>query len=111
MFATASSEEMWCISPGFSAARALAITAVLRVLGLIEGCFVLLLCIIFIDCSLELSDDCNTVVTFYATSLPQVVGNLYQAPSLAFLAWHWFKSSSKYLVANLPGFLLSFNTS
>jgi WD repeat-containing protein 7 len=35
------------------------------------------------------------VVTFYATSLAQVVGSLFQAPSLSYLARHWFESSSQ----------------
>lgn len=79
--------------------RALSITAVLRALGLIEGCFALRLCLQHsLTQLLELSDDCNTVITFYATSLVQVVGNSYQSPSLAFLAWHWFRCSSQSLV-------------
>ena len=42
-----------------------------------------------------LSDNCNTVITFYATSLAEVVGPSFQAPSLAYLARHWFESTSQ----------------
>lgn len=42
----------------------------------------------------ELSEGATTVIAFYATSL-SLVGPLYQAPSLAFLAQRWFDSSSE----------------
>lgn len=38
VFATTNPGDLWCISSEFSAARALSIAAVLRVLGLVEGC-------------------------------------------------------------------------
>jgi hypothetical protein len=96
LFAGDSVLDPWCISPEFSAARALSIVAVLRVLGLIEGRAVLPSNAGFAELLVSgLTDDCNTVLAFYATSLAQVVGASFQAPSLAYLAWHWFESSSQ----------------
>jgi WD repeat-containing protein 7 len=48
--------------------------------------------------------DVNTVITFYATSLGQLVGRLYKTPSLSCLARSWFQFSgvgSRYMT-NLP---------
>lgn len=68
----------WSMSAKVSADRVLAIVSVLRTLSLAE----------------ELSHDCQTVVTFYATSLAHVVGASYQAPDVAYLATQWFDSSN-----------------
>jgi hypothetical protein len=43
----------------------------------------------------ELSNDSNTVMAFYATSLASAVGPSYQTPSLVFLARRWFDASSE----------------
>jgi hypothetical protein len=45
--------------------------------------------------SSELADATNRVIVFYATSLASTIGHLYQPPSLAFFARHWFDSSSE----------------
>ncbi|KAG2341534.1 WD40 repeat-like protein [Suillus weaverae] len=68
----------WSISAKVSADRILAIVSVLRTLSLAE----------------ELSQDCQTVITFYSTSLAHVVGPSYQAPDVAYLATQWFDSSN-----------------
>ncbi|KAG1719005.1 hypothetical protein EDB19DRAFT_1648998, partial [Suillus lakei] len=68
----------WSISAKVSADRVLAIVSVLRTLSLTE----------------ELSHDCQTVITFYSTSLAHVVGASYQAPDVAYLATQWFDSSN-----------------
>ncbi|KAG2127039.1 hypothetical protein BD769DRAFT_1460808 [Suillus cothurnatus] len=68
----------WSVSAKVSADRVLAIVAVLKTLSLAE----------------ELSHDCQTVITFYSTSLAQVVGASYQAPDIAYLATQWFDSSN-----------------
>jgi len=39
-------------------------------------------------------------MAFYTTSLASVVGPLYQAPSLVFLAKRWFDASSKWKLAS-----------
>ncbi|EIW81457.1 hypothetical protein CONPUDRAFT_124586 [Coniophora puteana RWD-64-598 SS2] len=71
------SREAWCISPRVSAARALAVIACLRALGTNE----------------RLTDDCQTVITFYATSLGSTLGICFQPPDLVYLARTWFESS------------------
>ncbi|KAG1739452.1 uncharacterized protein EDB91DRAFT_1135335 [Suillus paluster] len=68
----------WTMSAKVSAERVLAIVSVLRTLSLAE----------------ELSHDCQTVFTFYSTSLAHVVGASYQAPDVAYLATQWFDSSN-----------------
>lgn len=68
----------WSMSAKVSADRVLAIVSVLRTLSLAE----------------ELSQDCQTVITFYSTSLAHVVGASYQAPDVAYLATQWFDSSN-----------------
>lgn len=96
LFAGEGALDPWCISPEFSAARALSTIAALRALSLTEGRSVLRSNSDFSDYLVSgLADSCNTVVTFYATSLAQVVGSLFQAPSLSYLARHWFESSSQ----------------
>lgn len=88
--------DPWCVSPEFSAARALSITCVLRVLSLTEGRNALTLNVNSAKyVAAGLSDNCNTVITFYATSLAEAVGASFQAPSLAYLARHWFESTSQ----------------
>lgn len=68
----------WSKSAKVSADRVLAIVLVLKTLSLAE----------------ELSHDCQTVITFYSTSLAHVVGVSYQAPDVAYLATQWFDSSN-----------------
>ncbi|KIL67749.1 hypothetical protein M378DRAFT_73182 [Amanita muscaria Koide BX008] len=70
------SREAWCISSRVSAARLVAITAVLRTLSLFE----------------EYAASVNTVAAFYATSLPGIIGSAFEAPDLCFLARLWLKS-------------------
>lgn len=70
--------HVWSMSPKVSADRVLAIVSVLKTLSLSE----------------ELSHDCQTVITFYCTSLAHVVGASYQAPDVAYLATQWFDSSN-----------------
>ncbi|KAJ7281956.1 hypothetical protein C8J57DRAFT_1298981 [Mycena rebaudengoi] len=73
------SRDPWTVSGDVSAARALAITVVLRALSLFD----------------ELAEATATIVTFYATSLAAAVGPLYQPPSLTYLARRWFDSSNE----------------
>ncbi|KAG1810892.1 uncharacterized protein BJ212DRAFT_1484021 [Suillus subaureus] len=68
----------WSMSAKVSADRVLAIVSVLKTLSLAE----------------ELSHDCQTIITFYSTSLAHVVGASYQAPDVAYLATQWFDSSN-----------------
>ncbi|KAG1836125.1 hypothetical protein DFJ58DRAFT_735218 [Suillus subalutaceus] len=68
----------WSMSAKVSADRVLAIVSVLKILSFAE----------------ELSHDCQTVITFYSTSLAHVVGASYQAPDVAYLATQWFDSSN-----------------
>lgn len=42
----------------------------------------------------EISDDCQTVMTFYATSLQPLVGPYYKAPDVVYLARQWLDASS-----------------
>ncbi|KAG1899665.1 uncharacterized protein F5891DRAFT_1037747 [Suillus fuscotomentosus] len=70
--------HVWSMSAKVSADRVLAIVSVLKTLSLAE----------------ELSHDCQTVITFYSTSLAHVVGASYQAPDVAYLATQWFNSSN-----------------
>ncbi|KAG2130779.1 uncharacterized protein EDB93DRAFT_1179251 [Suillus bovinus] len=70
--------QVWSMSAKVSADRVLAIVSVLRTLSLAE----------------ELSHDCQTVITFYSTSLAHVVGASYQAPDVAYLATQWLNSSN-----------------
>ncbi|KIJ60314.1 hypothetical protein HYDPIDRAFT_177510 [Hydnomerulius pinastri MD-312] len=69
----------WCISGIVSASRAIAIIAILKTMSLYE----------------EISDDCQTVITFYATSLASVVGPHFKAPDVVHLARQWFESSNE----------------
>ncbi|EPQ54828.1 WD40 repeat-like protein [Gloeophyllum trabeum ATCC 11539] len=69
----------WTVSSDVSAARALAIIALLRSLALFE----------------DLTDNANTVIAFYASSLGALVGPAYQVPSPVFLANAWFNASSE----------------
>ncbi|KAJ3890399.1 hypothetical protein GG344DRAFT_49579 [Lentinula edodes] len=73
------SEHCWCLSDDVSAARALAIIAIIRALSVFE----------------EHSESANTVMAFYATGLAESVGPAYKPPNLAFLARRWFESSSE----------------
>lgn len=66
----------WSVSGNASALRASAIIAALRALSFHEA----------------LHDDCETVMTFYATSLPTVVGKRYIPPDLVWLARTWFET-------------------
>ncbi|KAG2114253.1 uncharacterized protein F5147DRAFT_678636 [Suillus discolor] len=70
--------HIWSMSAKVSADRVLAIVSVLKTLSLAE----------------ELSHDCQTVITFYSTSLAHAVGASYQAPDVAYLAMQWFNSSN-----------------
>ncbi|KAH9073451.1 hypothetical protein EDB83DRAFT_2357410 [Lactarius deliciosus] len=86
-------QSQWCVSAEVSASRALALTACLRTLAHFE----------------DLADCVNTVITFYATSLPHSVGRAYIPPSLSFLARWWFDVSgtvydvySRCFSTNLP---------
>ncbi|KAJ3733629.1 hypothetical protein DFJ43DRAFT_1117017 [Lentinula guzmanii] len=72
-------EHCWSLSGNVSAARALAIVALLRALSVFE----------------ELSESTSTVTAFYATGLAGPVGSAYKPPNLAFLARRWFESSSE----------------
>ncbi|KAI6166690.1 WD40-repeat-containing domain protein [Pisolithus thermaeus] len=70
------STNAWSVSGDASALRAAVIIAALRALSLYEA----------------LHDDCETVITFYATSLPTVVGKRYIPPDLLWLARKWFET-------------------
>ncbi|KIN96873.1 hypothetical protein M404DRAFT_32838 [Pisolithus tinctorius Marx 270] len=72
------SRNAWSVSGGASASRATAIVAVLRALSLHEALY----------------DDCETVITFYATSLQTVVGQHYIPPDLVWLARKWFETTN-----------------
>ncbi|KAH8982187.1 hypothetical protein EDB86DRAFT_2812394 [Lactarius hatsudake] len=76
-------QSQWCVSGEVSASRALALTACLRTLAHFE----------------DLADCVNTVITFYATSLPHSVGRAYIPPSLSFLARWWFDVSGELRLA------------
>ena len=87
--------DVWCISPEVSAARALSIVTLLRVMALFEGSAMYAQIDAFVLTPYtELSEAANTVMTFYATSLASAVGPSYQPPSLVFLAQRWFDGSS-----------------
>lgn len=73
----------WSISGDVSASRALALIACLRALTHFG----------------DLADHTNTVVAFYATSLPHSVGRGYVPPSLSSLARWWFDVSSELRLA------------
>lgn len=47
--------------------------------------------------SIDISVDCQTVMTFYATSLPSVVGPQFKAPDVVYLARKWLDTSSALL--------------
>ncbi|KZP13950.1 WD40 repeat-like protein [Athelia psychrophila] len=79
LYTSACPQDPWSASPALSASLALAIISLSRLLGLVD----------------ELLTDCNTVIAFYATSLPQTVGTSYKSPSLSFLARNWFEASSE----------------
>ena len=49
--------------------------------------------------SIDINDDCQTVMTFYATSLQSVVGPHFKAPDIVHLARKWLDASSM----SLPG--------
>ncbi|KAI6129661.1 WD40-repeat-containing domain protein [Pisolithus croceorrhizus] len=70
------STNAWSVSGDASALRAAAIIAALRALSLHEA----------------LHDDCETVITFYAASLPTVVGRRYIPPDLLWSARKWFET-------------------
>ncbi|TFY53289.1 hypothetical protein EVJ58_g9531 [Rhodofomes roseus] len=67
----------WSVSSEVSAFRALALVAVLQTLLLHE----------------ELVADTNTIMTFYAASLPEALGTSYKPPSLRVLARYWLQST------------------
>ncbi|KAI6041430.1 hypothetical protein EDC04DRAFT_1281991 [Pisolithus marmoratus] len=72
------SRNAWSVSGDASALRAAAIVACLRALSFNEA----------------LHDDCETVIAFYATSLPTVVRQHYTPPDLVWLARKWFETTS-----------------
>ncbi|KAH7885158.1 hypothetical protein F5I97DRAFT_1937434 [Phlebopus sp. FC_14] len=72
-------KSVWSISSTVSASRALTITAVLKTMSLYE----------------ELSDDCQTVIAFYATSLATAVGPFFKSPDLVYLCRQWFECSNE----------------
>jgi WD repeat-containing protein 7 len=69
-------EHCWSLSEDVSAARVLAIIAILRALSVFN----------------ELSESASTVSAFYATGLAGPVGPTYKPPNLVFLARRWFES-------------------
>ncbi|CCL99455.1 uncharacterized protein FIBRA_01473 [Fibroporia radiculosa] len=71
--------DAWTVSSEVSASRSLALVAVLQALIHREG--------------LEDNSDVDTVMTFYVTSLPEVVGPAYKSPSLSYLAKCWLQST------------------
>ncbi|KAL4080859.1 WD40-repeat-containing domain protein [Scleroderma citrinum] len=71
--------DAWCISSITTASRAMAIVAVLKALSLYEA----------------VHDDCQTVITFYATSLASLVGQHYKPPDLVWLARRWFETMNE----------------
>ncbi|CAA7261526.1 unnamed protein product [Cyclocybe aegerita] len=73
------SPDLWCLSGDVTAARALAIIAVLRAMSLFE----------------DLTEAANTVISFYSTSLGICIGPKFKAPSLQFLGRLWFESSQE----------------
>ncbi|KAI0053216.1 WD40 repeat-like protein [Auriscalpium vulgare] len=79
LIAMSNAQAPWCVSADVSAARALAIVACLRTLNHFDNA----------------TDDFNTVIAFYATSLPHAIGDPYVAPSLPFLAKWWFDTSGE----------------
>jgi hypothetical protein len=56
-------------------------------------------CVAELIMSIDISDDCQTVMTFYATSLQSVVGPHFKAPDIVHLARRWLDASSM----SLPG--------
>ncbi|KAH9950696.1 WD40 repeat-like protein [Amylocystis lapponica] len=77
LFAEQTPSSPWSISPVVSAARAIALVAVLQKLTHHE----------------DLAQDAVTVTAYYAASLPQAVGPLYQFPNLPVLAEQWLRTS------------------
>lgn len=100
LFSGNNPQDPWCVSSELSASRALSIIALLRVMGSVQGELAVMPILALLTIALDLSDDCNTVAAFYATSLAQILGGSYQPPSLAYLARHWFESSSRFLNVN-----------
>ncbi|KAH9922915.1 WD40 repeat-like protein [Fomitopsis serialis] len=69
--------SVWTVSTEVSGLLALALIAMLQTLLRHE----------------ELVPDTTTVMTFYAASLPEVLGASYKSPSLRVLAKHWLQST------------------
>ncbi|KAF8549736.1 WD40 repeat-like protein [Imleria badia] len=72
-------KNAWCVSGAVSASRAIAIITILKTMSLYE----------------DISDDCQTVMTFYATSLQSVVGSHFKAPDVVYLARQWLDASNE----------------
>jgi hypothetical protein len=86
-----------------SAARALAIIAVLRAMSLFEGTSEGHESFQHLKLSYmrsELTEGANTVISFYSGSLATCVGPQFKPPSLEFLARQWFNASSMGFEAN-----------
>ena len=47
--------------------------------------------------SIDISEGCQTVMAFYATSLQAVVGLHFKAPDVVYLARQWLDASSRFL--------------
>lgn len=80
-----------------SAARALAIIAVLRAMSLFEGTSEGHESFSYLKLTYirpELTEGANTVISFYSRSLGSCVGPRFKPPSLEFLARRWFDASS-----------------
>ncbi|KAI0298119.1 hypothetical protein B0F90DRAFT_1818820 [Multifurca ochricompacta] len=87
-------QSSWCISGDISASRALALIACLRTLAHFESENHPTVPTWPLNPGSDTADYVNTVITFYATSLPYTVGKAYVPPSLSFLAKWWFDVSS-----------------
>ncbi|KAL0567058.1 hypothetical protein V5O48_014937, partial [Marasmius crinis-equi] len=90
----------WCISPNWSAARALAIIVTLRALSVFEA--VDMTFFSNVDVVSELSQSASTVIGFYSSSLADALGSggsggafAYKPPNLAFIARCWFDGTNE----------------
>ena len=102
IFNQLSAHEVWTISPYVSATRALAIVATLEALSYHQGSYKtveLSQLHVLIYLKLGISDNIDTVRTFYTTGIGPIVGDEFQSPDLPFLARQWIKSSSTWILA------------
>lgn len=104
---TSTPQGVWQLSPEYTAARLLALVTVLRGFLVFDGMIIVLspqsITLNYVE---ECEQYANQVATFYIATLPDMIGQLWQAPSLSFLAQYWFHMSCMYSSLTLsPGLI------